>query len=426
MAKSSKINLIQAISIGVGGMVGGGIFAVLGLSVDLAGGGVLVSFLVAGIIAAITAYSYAKWSVAYPDSGGTVRFLNEGFGNGLLSGGLGNTLWVSYIIMLALYASAFGAYGSSLIHITGDKSLDAHILLSAILVISTAINYYSITVVGKVESIAVIVKLLILISFVVVGFFGLSDNPNFAQLDVSSWESPIALIAAGMIIFVAYEGFELIANSSPDISNPKRNIPLAFGISVVFVILLYLAIAAVTVGSVAFEDISAAQDYALAVAAKPKFGEVGFVVIGIAAMISTFSAINATILGGSRVNYEVAEDDELPSEFTRFVWGKPVGLAVISVAALVLANTVDLESISSSGSMGFLIIFGMVNVAAFRKSKEIGSNKLLSLIGGLLCFIAFAILVNQQAQTNALGVGIALAIIALCFIGEFLFRKARR
>ncbi len=423
MGNDSKISLSNAISIGIGGMVGGGIFAVLGLSVSLAKGGVPISFLVAGVIALLTAYSYAKLSVAFPDEGGTVRFINEGFGRSVFSGGLNNMMWVSYIIMLALYASAFGSYAASLFSLTGNENIDTHIFISAILVFSTAINYYSIKIVGEVESAAVVIKLLILLAFVGAGFWGLSSNVNFEQLNPENWESGLQLVAAGMVIFVAYEGFELIANSAPDIKNPNKNIPKAYYISVVFVILLYLAIAVVTVGSLAFADIASAQDYALAEAAKPKFGQVGFTIIAVAAMISTFSAINATLLGGSRVNYEVAEDNELPPSFTHQFWGKPIGLAIIAVMALILANAVDLESISTSGSVGFLLIFGMVNVVAYKKATVIKAKKIVSLLGAILCFAAFAILVVQQAQDNLSGILIALGIFGFCFLAEMIYKR---
>ena len=108
MKDDSKIGLLEAVSIGIGGMVGGGIFAVLGLAVSLAKGATSAAFLIAGALALITAYSYSRLSVAYPDKGGTVRFVNEGFGRTVFSGGINNLLWISYIIMLAHYASAFG------------------------------------------------------------------------------------------------------------------------------------------------------------------------------------------------------------------------------------------------------------------------------------------------------------------------------
>lgn len=115
--------------------------------------------------------------------------------------------------------------------------------------------------------------------------------------------------------FVAYEGFELIANAAPDIDNPERNLPKAYYYSVIFVIVLYIIITIVTIGLLPFKTITIAQDYVLAEAAKPTLGNTGFTIITIAALISTFSAINASLYGGSRVNFEIAEDDELPHHF---------------------------------------------------------------------------------------------------------------
>ena len=113
MGDNGAIRLPEALSIGIGGMVGGGIFAVLGLAVQLAGGGTPFAFLLAGLVALVTAYSYARLSVTFPSQGGTVEFLNQGFGVGLLTGALNVLLWISYVVMLSLYAYAFGSYGAS-------------------------------------------------------------------------------------------------------------------------------------------------------------------------------------------------------------------------------------------------------------------------------------------------------------------------
>ena len=423
---NGKIGLTSAISIGIGGMVGGGIFAVLGLAVSLAKGGTPVAFLVAGIITLLTAYAYTKLSIAFPDEGGTVRFINEGFGINILSGGLNNLLWVSYMIMLALYSSAFGAYAPNLITITGDPAIDGHLFTSLIVVIAAAINYYSIKVVGQIEATAVFIKLAILLIFVVAGFIGITSNVNFEQLDPSSWDAPMQIIAGGMVIFVAYEGFELIANSSPDIIDPKKNIPRAFGISVVFVILLYIAISVVTVGSLGFDEIGAAEDYVLAEAAKPKFGQVGFTIITIAALISTFSAINATLLGGSRVSFEIARDNELPEFFMKQFHGKPVGLAITTIVTLVIANTLNLESISTSGSIGFLLLFVAVNFTAYKRAKEIKGNRMLSMLATIMTAIAVIVLIVQQSAANALGVIISLSIVAFCLVVEVVYKRSEK
>ncbi|MGS2761390.1 APC family permease [Sinomicrobium sp. M5D2P9] len=419
-----KIGLKDAISIGIGGMVGGGIFAVLGLAVSLAKGGTPVAFLFAGILALITSYSYVKLSMSFPDRGGTVKFINKGFGVSVFSGAMSNLLWVSYIVMLSLYASAFGSYAPNLLEITGDKTVDFHIYVSAIIIVATAINYYSISVVSKIESYAVIIKLIILIGFIGIGVYGLIGNPNISQLAIDHWETPVKLFAGGMVIFVAYEGFELIANAAPDIINPSKNIARAYYYSIIFVIVLYITIALVTVGSLPFQKIADAQDYVLAEAAMPILGKTGFTIITIAALISTFSAINASLYGGSRVNFEIAEEDELPHHFLAQLWNKPIGLLITAIATLILVNVLDLESISTAGSVGFLLIFGIVNFTGFKLSKQINGNKQIALVGFLLCIIALIVLVHQQYQTNLTGIIISAGIIGFCFISEWIFKKS--
>jgi amino acid transporter len=420
---NKKISLKEAISIGIGGMVGGGIFAVLGLAVSLGKGGTPISFLIAGIIALLTSYSYVKLSLTYPDRGGTVKFINQGFGKGIFSGGINNLLWVSYIIMLSLYASAFGSYAPNLLPLIGDKAVDYHVYLSAIIIFATAINYYSIKVVGMIESYAVIIKLVILLSFVCIGIYGLFGNTNLNQLAVADWQSPLRLLTAGMVIFVAYEGFELIANAAPDIINPAKNIPRAYYYSVIFVILLYVVIAIITIGSLPFSRIATAQDYVLAEAAEPMLGKIGFTIITIAALISTFSAINASLYGGSRVSYEIAEDDELPHELTSKIWNHPVGLLITAIATLLMANTLNLESISTAGSVGFLLIFAMVNFTGLKLSHDIQGNRLIPLTGFILCIVALIALISQQFSSNKTGVLISLGITVSCFVVEYIYKK---
>lgn len=418
-----KIGLKEAMSIGIGGMVGGGIFAVLGLAAAMAKGGTPVSFLIAGLIALITSYSYVKLSLKYPDRGGTVKFINQGFGIGIFSGGINNLLWLSYIIMLALYASAFGSYAPNLLQLTGDKIVDSHMYATVIVILATTINYYSIAVVGKIESYAVIVKLIILLSFVVIGVYGLFGNPHLEQLSPENWEAPFKLLTAGMVIFVAYEGFELIANAAPDIKNPQKNIPKAYYWSVIFVIILYIIIAMVTVGSLAFSDISTAQDYVLAEAAKPMLGKPGFTIITVAALISTFSAINASLYGGSRVNYEIAQDDELPCEFTRKLWNQPIGLFITAIATLILVNTLKLESISTAGSVGFLLIFAIVNYVGYKLRKDTESKATIPLLGFTLCIIAVIALLIQHYSVNKTDVFIAIGVVVFSFLLEYIYKS---
>lgn len=422
-----KISLSEAISIGIGGMVGGGIFAVLGLAVSLAKGGTPAAFLFAGVIALLTAYSYAKLSRKYPEEGGTVNFVYQQFGDKIFGGTINNLLWLSYIVMLALYASAFGSYAAQLIHLTGNKKLDIHIFQSSIIAIALLINYFSIKLVGEIESISVFIKLAILLFFVAAGFYGFHNHPqNLHQLNPQNWESPFLLLTGGMVIFVAYEGFELIANSIADMENREKNTEKAYFGAVGFVVVLYILIAVVTVGTLPFKEIASAKDYVLAKVAEPILGQIGFTVMAITAMISTFSAINATVLGSSRVNFDIAKEDELPKYFSRQLWGKPIGLLITALLSITLVNILNLQSISIAGSAGFLLIFCIVNYIGFKKYKELQSKMWLHLVGFIACGLAYLTMLIQQVKDNKKGVIISLGIVVFCFVLEYMYKKTTR
>ena len=411
------MGLWGAVSIGVGGMVGGGIFAVLGLSVQLAGGGTPVAFAVAGVVALITAASYARLSVRYAGPGGTVVFLDRVFGNSMHVGALNVLLWFSYVVMLALYAHAFGSYGA--VFFPGGGWFTLHGLISLAIIVPAVLNLASAKVVGKAETYVVVVKIAILLFFLAVGFKGVEP----ARLATDTWVPLLPLVAGGMIIFVAYEGFELIANTGADIRKPERNLPLAFYISVGFVVLLYVAIAVVVVGNLPLTAIADARDYALAEAAKPFLGETGFTLIAVAALLSTFSAINATLYGSSRLCYTIAKEGELPVQLERQMWGSPAeGLVVTAVLALILANVADLSSISTLGSAGFLSVFAVVNAANFRDEADWGAGRVLSALGVLTCSAAFVTMVWQSVGDNPSTAWVLAALFGGAGVLEVVYR----
>lgn len=393
--KDKKIGYWEATAIGVGGMVGGGIFAVLGLAVQLAHGGSPVAFAIAGIVALLTAYSYTKLSVALPSQGGTVSFLDRAFGPGVLTGSLNVLLWLSYIVMLSLYSYAFGSYGATFFP-PESHALWKHILITASIVTITGLNMLSANIIGKAESWIVGLKIAILVLFVAVGMTGLQK----ASISPHSWSPPFELIAGGMIIFLAYEGFELIANTAEDIRNPTKTLPRAFYTSVIFVIILYILVAAVTVGNLPVAQIVAAKDYALAEAAKPFLGQSGFTLIAVAALLSTASAINATLYGAGRLSYVIAKDGELPNFLKREMWDKPLeGLLITAATTIVVANLFDLSSISTMGSAGFLLIFAAVNAANVRLADKTAGRRWISIVGVGACLAALGALLWETIRT---------------------------
>jgi len=422
--RGDKIGFFEVAAIGIGGMVGGGIFAVLGLAVQLSHGGAPIVFLIAGIVALVTSYSYSKLSVALPGKGGTVSFLDKAFGPGFLTGSTNILLWISYIIMLSLYAYAFGSYGAELFP-EGSHDLIKHLLISGIVIIITVLNILSAKLIGEAEDFIVAIKILILLFFCTVGFWGI----NGKNLEIGTWTPAMDLIAGGFIIFLAYEGFELIANTADDVRNPEKTLPRAYYASVTFVILLYIIVTAVTVGNLPVNQIVEAKDYALAMAAKPFLGQFGFVLIAIAALLSTASAINATLYGSARLSYIIAKDGELPKFLEDNVWNKPLeGLLITSVLTLLVANLFDLSSLSTMGSAGFLLIFAGVNLANVKLSQLTKSKKIISYTGAGLCVGALASLI-WQTLTNSpehLFIFVGMIVLSIGIEGSFrLFSKRK-
>jgi hypothetical protein len=230
-----------------------------------------------------------------------------------------------------------------------------------------------------------------------------------------------------MIIFLAYEGFELIANTARDVRDPHRTLPRAFYSSVGIVIVLYVLVAAVTVGTLPVSKIVEAKDYALAEAARPFLGHAGFLLIAVAAMLSTASAINATLYGAARLSYVIAKDGELPVELERKVWGRPVeGLLITSVMTLLIANLADLSSMSTMGSAGFLLIFAAVNGANAHLSKETKSKCWLSVLGVVLCLSALASLLWQTVRTSPDRLWVLVIMVGLAFLVEIVFRMTTK
>jgi len=417
-SESSKVGFWEVTAIGVGGMVGGGIFAVLGLSVDLTRGGAPVAFLLAGIVALVTAYSYARLSVAFPSQGGTVAFLDRAFGPGLLTGSVNILLWISYIVMLSLYAYAFGSYGASLLP-SSSPEIWKHVLISASVIVITGLNLLSAKLIGEAEDWIVLIKLVILVVFIAAGIQGIDG----ARLGVEAWPVPLHVVAGGMIIFLAYEGFELIANSAQDVRAPAKTLPRAFYSAVGFVIVLYVLIAVVTVGTLPVAQIVDAKDYALAEAAKPFLGQTGFVLIAVAAMLSTASAINATLYGTARLSYIIAKDGELPEELERKVWNEPIeGLLITAGATLLIANLVDLSSMSTMGSVGFLLIFAAVNAANAKLAGDIKSRRWVALLGVGLCLSALVSLLWLSAERSPRHLWIPVIMIGAAVLIETIYR----
>jgi hypothetical protein len=403
-------------------MVGGGIFAVLGEAVVLAHGATALAFGLAGAVALLTAYSYARLSVRFPGPGGTVTFIDQAFGKDLLTGSLNMVLWLSYLVTLSLYAVAFGSYALTFFP-QGQSSWLRYVLVSLGILLPVAINLFSAEVVSRSETLVVVVKLLLLGTVIVAG----ASYVHASRFSPATWGSPGSVVAAGMAIFVAYEGFELIANASGDVRRPDRTLPRAFFGAVILVLVLYVAVALVTVGTVPDSRIAQVKDYALAEAARPAMGQVGFTLVALSALLATFSAINATLYGSARLGFALAKDGELPRLLERQVWDEPVaGVLTAGGLSLLVANLVDLQAIAMIASGGFLLVFGVANAAAVRLAGDTGGNPLISGVGALGCLAALATLLAETARTNHLALWAFVTFVVFAVGFELTYGKLRR
>lgn len=403
-------------------MVGGGIFAVLGEAVELAHGATVVAFLVAGVLALITAYSYARLSVRYPSQGGTVAFVDEAFGVDLATGSINLLLWLSYLVTLALYAVAFGAYAMTFFEAPHSAWL-RHALISSAIVLPVAVNLLDAAFVGESETVIVVVKLVLIAVIVGAGL----PYVDGARVAPAHWTDPMTVAAAGLVIFVAYEGFELIANASQDVRDPERTLPRAYFASVVLVIVLYALVAIITVGCVPEAEIARAKEYALAAAARPALGATGFTIVAIAALLATLSAINATVYGNARLGYTLAKDGEIPDVLARKTWNEPVaGVLAVGGLSLLAANLIDLTSIAVLASAGFLLVFAVTNAAAVKLYAATNGSRVVSGIGCAACLVALLVLLARSYVDRPSTLWIFAAFLGASVSFELIYPRLRR
>ena len=216
-----------------------------------------------------------------------------------------------------------------------------------------------------------------------------------------------------MIGFLAYEGFELIANASDQIVDPKRTLPIAFLGCVVIAIAIYVLAFIVGIGHLPFPALVAAKDFAISASAESFLGPAGFAIMAVGAVLASASAINADYFGASNLPPQLATMEELPSAFHRSLHGRSViSLAVIGLLALLAVNFVSIEAMSSATSGGFLLVYAALNIAAVRLASTTGANPYVPALATLLCLAALAITIWEFVSVPAT-VSQAVAIAAI-------------
>jgi amino acid transporter len=393
-------------------MIGAGIFSILGVVASVSGTALPVSFVIGGAVAILAAYSYLKLGVRYPSVGGASQFLVEEYGDGLRSGALNIFQYFAYIIAIALYARGFAGYATTFFPNNSTAWLD-ETLAVGIVVLFTLVNFLGSRIMGQAETAIVAIKVGVLVLFIAAGIFFVQPD----RLAPSGWGEPQNLLFGAGILFIGYEGFGLITNAAGEMTNPRRELPRAIYLAVGIVILIYILVAIVVIGNLSISALKAAEDSALAEAARPFLGQFGFTLIAIAALLSTSSAVNATLFGAANVSYQVAKDGQLPQSFTRKVWSRnSEGLFITAALVIVFVMLFDLGPIAMMGSAAFLIVYAAVSFGHLRVHRETGARPSIlwaSLITLLIMFVLLVIYILRNQPAAALALVVTLAVSAL-------------
>jgi amino acid transporter len=415
------MTVLQATFIGVGSMVGAGIFALLGAAGAVAGSAVWVSFLVAGAIAGLQGYSFAKLGTVYPSGGGMLTYLSKGFGEGHLTG---ITSWLFYTtagIVTAMVATSFGGYASAVF--TDNDPTWTKVFSVAIVVVMAALNVVGSTAVAKVQSLIVKVVLTILTVFVISTLLNF-DSTLLAPSGYPGWRDIIASVA---LTFFAFLGFGVITFTAKDLADPARQLPRAMYLALAIATTVYVGVSLGVFGTLTADQVVAYGPTALAEAAKPTLGQFGYVLMVVTALFSTAGATNSGLYPATGMTQHLASVGQFPPVLGRSAGRRqaPVGLLLLAGITLVFVLLFDLNKIASIGSAVALLVFSMITVAHVRLRHATGANllvlvvALVSTVGTFLVFCGTT-LVDEPATAVAL-----VAIVVLATATDILWKRRR-
>lgn len=412
MSKYS-LRLVDVIAIGIGAMVGAGIFVLIGQVAELVDDFAWFSFALAGVVSLLIGYVYARLAVYYPTNGGLIDYFRSS-----LSPGLFMTLSFLYIVTLiltiALVARAFGVYAARWIHPDGgDVVLLGLVYTFLIIVLLSLLNMFSSHAVGRTEVVLVSIKLGILLIFIVGGFLDLKD----AELVPSPLPAVSPMFSSLGLTFFAYAGFNMMANAADKVKDPEKTMPRAFIWAIVITMLIYVALAVILVANLSTADLTKYAQTSIAYAAYPVLGEAGFVLVSIGALLATSSAINATIFSLFNTLDSMATSKELPGRLTHTLWRKAsVGNIGASVLIIVLALSFDISILADVVSFTFLISYFFVLVVAWRMKDRIHLSGLFLAITIAIVVVILAGFIYSLVSSNFMSIVFICISIAICFV----------
>lgn len=423
---ADSLSLSGAVSLGTGVMIGAGIFALTGQAAGLAGDLFPIAFLVAAVVAGFSSYSYVKLSNAFPSSGGVAMFLKEEYGLGTTTGVFALFMYVSMVINESLVARTFGAYLLQIVDL-GSPSFWGPALGVALLVVAFGINLAGNTYVQTTAGIMAILKVGGLAVFAIVGL-AYTSSANFTNGATTGGASPSVdgFLAAVALSILAYKGFTTITNSGGEIVDPHRNTGRAIVISIAICTAIYLVLAVAVAGNLTLTEIIDAENFALARAAEPAFGQTGLWFTVVIAVIATASGVIASVFAASRMLAMLTTMKEVPHRHFGMPGPIRVHTMVYTVAfAIALTVLFDLRRIAALGAIFYLIMDIAIHWGILRHLRSrIQVNTGIVITAIVLDVVALIAFLWVKASADPLILYVSAAAIALIVVAERLFMRS--
>ncbi len=402
--KNKSLSIWSVAALGIGSMVGAGIFTLLGQTALLVHAETWISFLLGGVVALFSGYSYSRLSARYPSSGGIIDFFKRGFPSQRTALALSLLYVITLVLTISMVSRSFGAYAAALL---GEPKSPVLIGLcgAAILLVLTLVNAIGTGTVGRIELVLVIIKLGILTALALIG--ATTIKPELLHIQ-GPFRSE-ALISSVGLTFFAYSGYGMMANAAGSVADPARTMPRAFMLAIGVTITLYVVLAIVLLGNVPPAELARYGDTVLAEVTYPVLGQIGVVAVSLGALLATSSAINATLFSALNITAEMQNK--------RRVWREAnSGFLVCVGFALAFTLTLNLGALANVASATFLLSYLAVFVAAWNLRKEIGASPALLAIGFLLMAGVFCTFLYGLARKGWLEI----SLIIVAVIGSWL------
>lgn len=355
-----ELGLLEATSIGLGTMIGGGIFILPSIAAAQAGPASAISFVIAGLVSLLSAVSHAEVATDMQASeGGGYQYVHRALGP-LFGSVVGWGMWIGFVFATAFYAVGFAQY---LTYLAGD--LPIPLVAAALAIALIGLNFYGAAEAGELEDAIVATLVILIFGFVAAG----APSVQTEQLRPFAPQGWTAVLATTGTVYVTFIGFSVTATAAAEIKEPARNLPLAMIIAVLVPTVMYVLVMVVSTGVLPAEELQG-SNVPVADVAAAYGGPIAGIAMVAGAVLATISSANASILGAGRVSYAMGEDECLSDRLCQLHerFGTPyrtIAITGVAVLALVGAN-VGLDVLAEVASFLFLVTYGLVHVAVIR------------------------------------------------------------